>query len=336
MSSEKRLIRRLVAFGAFVVIANIAAAQIPSPALLVVNKDENAMAIVDPIAKKVVGSVRVGDGPHEVAASDDGKLAFVTNYGPGNATIPGSTLSVIDLVAKKELRKFEIGTNAKPHGVVFAGGKAYFTAEGFDMIGAYDPATNRMDWMMGTGQDRTHLLVLNRDLSKIFTSNINSNSVNIIERVGNPPDWTSTVVPVGKGPEAIDLSPDGKEIWTAQTADGAVSVIDVASKKVTHTLNLNMVRANRLKFTLDGRRVLITDARGAKLLVLDAATKKEIKRMDIGAGPTGIQMVPGRQQAIIAVSGDDMLVYLDLNKLEVTDRFSPGKNPDGMHWISAE
>ena len=336
MSSGKNLIRRLIALAAFLAVADIAAAQIPSPALLVVNKDENAMAIVDPVAKKVLGSVRVGDGPHEVAASADGKLAFVTNYGPGNATVPGSTISVIDLATKKELRKFEIGPNAKPHGIVFAGGKAYFTAEGFDMIGAYDPAKNKIDWMLGTGQDRTHVLVLNHDRTKIFASNINSDSISVMERVGNPPDWTSTIVKVGKGPEAIDLSPDGKEVWTAHTADGAVSVIDVASKKVTHTLNLNMVRANRLKFTLDGRYVLISDARGGKLLVLDAATKKEVKRIDIGMGPTGIQMVPGKQQAIIAVSGDDMLAFFDLNKLEVTDRFSPGKNPDGMHWISAE
>src|SRR3990172_6648437 len=137
MSFEKIPIRRLIALAVFIAIADIAAAQIPSPALLVVNKDVNAMAIVDPIAKKVVGSVRVGDGPHEVTASDDGKLAFVTNYGPGNATVPGSTISVIDLATKKELRKFEIGPNAKPHGIVFAGGKAYFTAEGIDIIGAY-------------------------------------------------------------------------------------------------------------------------------------------------------------------------------------------------------
>jgi YVTN family beta-propeller protein len=178
--------------------------------------------------------------------------------------------------------------------------------------------------------------VINQDRTKIFASNINSDSISVLERVGNPPDWTSTVVKVGKGPEAIDLSPDGKEVWTAHTADGAVSVIDVASKKVTHTLPLNMVRANRLKITPDGRYVLISDARGGKLLVLDAATKKEVKRIDIGMGPTGIQMVPGKQQAIIAVSGDNLLAFFDLNKLEVTDRFSPGKNPDGMHWISAE
>jgi len=335
MSSEKTLIRIALTLAASLLAADFAAAQLPSPALLVVNKDENAMAIVDPVAKKVLGSVRVGDGPHEVAATADGKLAFVTNYGLQNAAVPGSTISVIDLATKKELRKFDIGKDAKPHGAVFANGKLYFTAEGFDMIGRYDPVANKMDWMLGTGQDRSHVLAVSPDATKIFVANINSDTVNIMERVGDPPDWTSTIVQVGDGPEGIDVTPDGKEVWTAHTADGAVSVIDVATKRVTHTLPLNMVRANRIKVTLDGKHVLISDARGGKLLVLDAATKKEIKRIDIGRGPTGILMVPGGQQAIIAVSGEHELAYFDLKTLEVTDRFSPGKNPDGMHWIAA-
>lgn len=332
MRSEKKWIRQMVALAAFLVSAGSAAAQVPSPALLVVNKDENSLAIVDPIGKKVLGSVRVGDGPHEAAASSDGKLGFVSNYGLGNATVPGSSISIIDLASREE-RKLEIGKGAKPHGLVFAGGKLYFTAEGFDLIGSYDPAANKIDWMEGTGQDRSHVLVLNQDRSKIFTSNINSDSIDILEKVSDAPDWTSTVVKVGKGPEGIDLSPDGKEVWTAHTQDGNVSVIDVATKKVTHTLTLNMVRANRLKFSPDGKYVLISDARGGKLLVLEAATKKELKRIDIGNGPTGILMVPGGKQAIIAVSGDNSLAYFDLKTLQVTDHFSPGKNPDGMAWI---
>ena len=334
MNSGKNFFKSAVALAAFLALADVAAAQVPSPALLVVNKDENSMAIVDPVGKKVIARVRVGDGPHEVAASSDGKLGFVTNYGLSNAATPGSSLSIVDLASREE-RKFEIGKGAKPHGAVFADGKLYFTAEGFDVIATYDPAADRMDWMLGTGQDRSHVLVLSPDHSKIFTANIAADSVNILEKVSDAPDWTSTVVKVGKGPEGIDVTPDGKEVWTAHTQDGAVSVIDVASKKVTHTLPLNMVRANRLKITLDGKYVLITDARDGKLLVLDAATKKELKRIDVGMSPTGILMVPGGKQAIIAVSGDNQLAYFDLQKLEVTDRFSPGKNPDGMAWIGA-
>lgn len=334
MRSEKRLLRQAAALAVFLVIANIVAAQVPSPALLVVDKDENAVAIVDPVAKKVVAKVRVGDGPHEAAASSDGKLGFVSNYGLRNAAVPGSSISIVDLASREE-RKLEVGKGAKPHGLVFAGGKLYFTAEGFDLIGSYDPKADKIDWMEGTGQDRSHVLVLNHDRTKIFTSNINSDSIDIIEKISDAPDWTSTVVKVGKAPEGIDLSPDGKEVWTAHTQDGGVSVVDVAAKKVTHTLSLNMVRANRLKFTPDGKYVLISDSRGGKLLVLDAATKKLLKRIDIGKGPTGILMVPGGKRAIIAVSGDNQLAYFDLKTMQVTDRFSPGKNPDGMAWIAA-
>ena len=332
MSSGKNFFKPAVVLAAILAIVDTAAAQVPSPALLVVNKDENSMAIVDPVGKKVIARVRVGDGPHEVAASGDGRLGFVTNYGLGNASVPGSSISIIDLASREE-RKFEIGKGAKPHGAVFSDGRLFFTAEGFDIIGTFDPASNKIDWMEGTGQDRSHVLVISPDKKKIFTANIASDSVTVLEKVSDAPDWTSTVVKVGKGPEGIDVTPDGKEVWTAHTQDGAVSVIDVASKKVSHTLPLNMVRANRLKVTPDGKHVLISDARGGKLLVLDAATKKELKRIDIGKSPTGILMVPGGKQAIIAVSGDNQLAYFDLQKLEVTDRFSPGKNPDGMAWV---
>jgi len=68
--------------------AAILAAETPSLTLLVGNKDENSLAFVDPATGKVLGRVPTGDGPHEVVASTDGKLAFVANYGTGPA--PGS------------------------------------------------------------------------------------------------------------------------------------------------------------------------------------------------------------------------------------------------------
>lgn len=332
MQLGKNRIARVVLLGVIAVAARLGAAQVPSPALVVVIKDENAMAIVDVKAGKVVGRVPVGAGPHEVAASDDGKFAFVTNYGPQNAQIPGSSLSVIDLATQKE-RRVEIGPAAKPHGVVFIAGKAYFTAEGFQLIGRYDPAVNKIDWMLGTGQNRTHMVVLSKDLNKIVTSNMGSDSVTTFERAGNPPDWTATVIPVGKGPEGIDLSPDGKEVWTSTWGDGGVSIIDVAAKKVVQTLNIHAQRSNRLKFTLDGKLVLVSDLGGSELVVLDAATRKEIKRLKPGSHPTGILMVPDGSRAYVAASGDNQLAILDLKTLEITGRISTGPNPDGMAWV---
>jgi YVTN family beta-propeller protein len=305
------------------------AAQTPSPALLVLDKEDNMLSIVDPAASKTVARIATGEGPHEIVASDDGKLAFVTNYG---ARTPGSTLSVIDLVAQKELHRVDLGALRRPHGIVFAEGKTWFTAEDNRLIARYDPASNQVDWLLGIGQNRTHMLLFSKDHSQLFTSNIQSDSITLLQRGSDPTGWTPTNIPVGKGPEGGDLSPDGKEYWAANSGDGSVSIIDVASKKVVQTLDIRTAHSNRLKFTLDGRLVLVSDLGGNDVVVLDAASRKEVKRIALGRQPEGILLLPDGAHAYVAVAGENTVAVLDLKTLEVSARISTGKGPDGLAW----
>jgi len=67
-------------------------------------------------------------------------------------------------------------------------------------------------------------------------------------------DWNETVMKVGSGPEGFDVLGDGRTIWVANAQDGTVSIVDFAGRRVTETLALNVRGANRLKFTVDGRR----------------------------------------------------------------------------------
>ena len=302
----------------------LAAAETPTLALIVGNKEENSLAIVDPVSGKVVARVPTGEGPHEVAVSSDGKLAFVANYGTGAA--PGSTISVIDLVAQKEVRKFDISPLRRPHGLAVADGKVYFTAEANRIVGRYDPAANKIDWLTGTGQGTTHMVIAGRVPGQLFTANIGGDSITAIDGAA------VTTIPVGKGPEALDLSPDGKELWTAHSRDGGVSIIDVAGKKVVATLALGTKRSNRLKFTPDGKHVLITDLDAGDLLVLDAATRKEIQRVKLGKTPEGILMAKDGARAYVCVAGDDRIAIVDLKTLQVTGHLVTGKGPDGMAW----
>src|ERR1051326_6248459 len=129
------------------------AADANHPLLLVLNKPEGKLLLVDPAQKKVIGEVPTGTGPHEVTVSADGKLAFVANYGDQT---PGDSLSVIDLQTRKELRRVNLGPLRRHHGIVESKGKIYFTVEMNKAIGRYDPATDHVDWLMGTGQDLTH------------------------------------------------------------------------------------------------------------------------------------------------------------------------------------
>ncbi len=315
----------------------------PHEALLVLSKSDHTLAIVDPSNLKVVARAPVGNDPHEVIASTDGKLAYVSNYGGGAY----NTLAVVDLIAQKALPAIDLGLLRGPHGLVFVGGKTWFTAEAAKAIGRYDPATKKVDWILGTGQNRTHMIFVSQDLKHIYTTNVSSATVSIIEKstrtssgfgppagdhrgsMGPPGgDWDETVVPVGRGSEGFDVSPDGNELWVANAQDGTVSIIDIAAKKVKETLPANFMGANRLKFTPDGKLVFIS---GSGLAILDAATHKEIKRLDIGRG-AGIQMQPDGSRAYVACNGNGYVAAIDLKTFEIIGRINAGPQPDGMAW----
>lgn len=322
MTNVLRWIAGFVCFSAL-------AAEVPSPALLVLNKEESTLAFVDLSTGKVTGRVATGEGPHEVEVSADGKYAFVSNYGSGSA--PGNSLSVIDLT-KAEGRKFDLTPLQRAHGVSVEGNKAWFTAEANKVVGRYDPASNKIDIILGTGQNGTHMVLLSKDANRLYTANIGSDSISIFERAAGSINWNQTVVPVGKGPEGFDVTPDGRELWTAHSGDGKISVIDVSAKKVTATIDIATKRSNRLKFTPDGKHVLVSDLEGGELVILDAGSRKQVKRLALGKAPEGILIEPGGARAFIAVSGDNHIAVLDLKTLNVTSRIETGRGPDGMAW----
>src|SRR5207249_9854526 len=112
--------------------------------------------------------------------------------------------------------------------------------------------TVKIDWEFETAQTGTHKVLRARDARTLFTANIGGNSVSIIQE-GAGGSWSQTVVPVGKGAEGIDLSPDGREVWSAHSQDGGISVVDVASKKVVQTFDVGTKRSNRVKVTAEGK-----------------------------------------------------------------------------------
>ena len=144
-------------------------------------------------------------------------------------------------------------------------------------------------------------------------------------------DWNETVIPVGRGSEGFDVTPDGKQAWVANAADGTLSVIDIAQKKVTATLQANARGANRLKFTPDGSKALVSA--GPDLIVFDVASQKEVKRLHIGTGGGGgVQVQPDGQRAYVAFAEDGFVAVIDLKTLQVVGKIDAGPNPDGLAW----
>jgi YVTN family beta-propeller protein len=339
----------------------------PQRALLALSKSDHTLAIVDPITLKVLARVPVGPDPHEVIASSDGKTAYVSNMGGGpNGEL--HELNVIDLVGQKALPNIDIKPFLGPHGLMFAAGKLWFTAQGADAVVRYDPATASIDWCMGTGQERTHMIYVTPDGKNVYTTNVTAGTVTIMQDtllpvggppmgfgpaggapVGNkppdglpmghmPPDakprltWVQNVIPVSKGSEGFDVSPDGKELWTAASSDGTIAVIDIASKKVTATIDAKALGANRLKFTPNGKQVLVSSLRSGDLFVYDAATHKRLKQISLGKGAAGILVDPDGSRAFVGCTADNYVSVVDLKKMEVSGHIDVGGGPDGLAW----
>jgi YVTN family beta-propeller protein len=296
--------------------------------LVTLNKAEKgSLTIIDPKDMKVVGSVPVGEYPHEVVLSADGRTAYVANYGQQT---PGSSLSVIDVEAKKEIRRVDLTPLLRPHGLVEIGGKIYFTSETSRTIGRYDPATNRVDWLMGTGQNGSHMIVVTPDQKRMYTANIGSNSVTAFEFQNVPPAASRiTHIAVGEQPEAIDLSPDGKEVWVGLNAEGAIDIIDTTTNKFKEKIKLGE-RPYRVRFTPDGKYVLATMPNTKEIIVLDAATRKETRRMKLDSVPLGIVFSKDARTAFVSAVEQDYVLKIDLEKYEVSGKAPSGLAPDGV------
>jgi YVTN family beta-propeller protein len=351
--------RRGSSFAFFVLlfVTNFYGQAKPKESLLVLSKHDHTLAIVDPETLKVVAKAPVGDDPHEVIASTDGKAAYVSNYGGGGAGAL-HTLAVIDLVGQKALAPIDLGALKGPHGLDFAGGKVWFTAEAAKVFGSVDPASGKVDFVLGSGQNRTHMVFVSQDLSRIFTSNIQSGTVSIWEKVrpglpsgpppgappagapqgpppgAFPPEWSQSLVEVGAGSEGFDVTPDGKQLWAANAQKGTIAVVNIAEKRVVETIEANVRGANRLKFTPDGKMAFVSSLNGADVAVFDVAGRKELKRIPVGHGAAGIQMEPNGARVFVACTPDNYVAVIDLKTLAMTGKIDAGGNPDGMAWAT--
>jgi DNA-binding beta-propeller fold protein YncE len=321
-------IKRLVPIAIFVfALACVCSGQAAKPMLAVLNQAEASLLLIDPVTMKLVSRIPTGNGPHEVAFSADGRTAFVSNYGDQT---PGSTLSVIDVASAKESRRVDLSPLFRPHGLRFLGGKLYFTAETNRMIARFDPAAGKVDWMMGTGQNVSHMIAVSADQKKMVTSNLGSDSVTMFDFAATPPAGSKlTNIPVGKQPEAIDLSPDGREIWVGLNADGVTEVLDTATGKSVARIEMKG-QPYRIKFTPDGKQVICTVPPTKELVFINAATRKETGRMKFDGTPLGITFSADGKTAFLTLNDPDSIVKVDLEKMEVTGRAESGKRPDGI------
>ena len=300
----------------------------PKEALLVGEKAAGRLVIIDPETLEIVARIPAGGNLHELAT--DGRYVYIGSNLPG--------ITVVDAIAQKRVEPIDISAFGDRHAITFAGSHLYVGHENQRLISRYDPATKKFDEVIGL-PGGSHMLIVTPDEKRLFTASSNGKVIAIIDRVTNDKgreNLVFTTFPGDTRMEGMALSPDGTEFWVLHMNAKKISIIDVPQKKLISTISFEGGLNNRIKFTNDGKYVLMNELQGNELRVWDVSTRKEVKRIDVGAGGEGIFIDPVRPRAYYTVSAGNKLVVIDTNTMTVIKEIPGLLNPDGMDWFRAK
>jgi len=305
--------------------------------LLVDNKGDKTLGIIDPGSCKQVAVVEEdGETGHEVAASPDGKQAFVPIYGNSGVGHPGTDgrlLRVIDLETKKIVGTVDFGKGVRPHCAVVGpkDGLLYVTTELENSITIIDPHTLKIVGTVPTGQAESHMLTITSDGKKGYTANVGPGTVSVLDLTANK---LVTVIPISKTTQRISVSPDDRWVFTADQTKPQLAVIDTASNKVTTWIELPGTGYGTAP-TPDGQWLVVAMSGINKAGVVDLKSMKLTRTFDVPKAPQEVVVRPDGGVAYISCDASKQVAVLDLKEWKITNLIDAGRGADGLAWAVA-
>ncbi len=314
--------------------------------LIVASKSGNDVYFIDRKSGETLAVLPTGLEPHEVEVSDDGRIAVVCNY--GDRDNPGHTLSVYDVEKARLDKTIDLGSHTRPHGIQWIKGtsKLLVTAEGSQSLLVVDVEAGEVIQVMDTQEEVSHMVAATPDFSKAFVPSIRTGNVAVFDLESGQ---LIEHIYSGEGAEGIDVSPDGTELWITNRAENNIVVFDTQTHEQLADLPCEDFPI-RAKFTPDGNKFLVSNARSGTIAVFDAVNRLHIKDIELtppvpddtdaeryfaefeGTSiPIGL-VVPDNKTAYVANTRSDAVSVIDLEKLQITDHFKAGNEPDGINF----
>lgn len=328
---------RLVVVGALCVASvaprSLVHAQVPAlPGTVVVtNKAPATATIIDVATGATLATLPTGHGPHEIVLSQDGSTAVITDYGTGAR--PGSTLTVIDVPARRVVRTIPLGSYTRPHGLVFLPGDSIVavTSEAAQAVVLVHVSRGDVVRAAKTNKSGSHMVGVASDGVQAWTGDIGSNTVTELDLTTGR---VMRSIDVPAQPEAINITPDGSEVWVGSNGTGKVSVVDTYMGSVV-TAAEGFRWPYRVLFTPDAETVLLPDYTGDALRFVTRRTRKEIGRIDFPqGGPQGITVTSDGRYALLSLSREARVAVIDIAARTVVGYVPVGETPDGVVFTS--
>ena len=304
--------------------------------LLVAQKGDSSLAIVDPVAGSVVASVvENGVTGHEVAGSPDGRFAVVPIYGNSGVGRPGTdgnNIVIIDLAAHKIVANIGFDHGVRPHCPVFGpkDGMLYVTTELDHSVTVIDPKTWKIVGSIPTGQPESHMLAISHDGSRGYTANVGPGTVSVLDLKSRK---TVAIIPVSGSTQRISISNDDRWVFTADQTKPQMAVIDTATNKVHTWVPLSGLGYGAA-LTKDGRYLLMPIPERNVVDAVDLTTMKVTHSIAVGADPQEVLTAPDGKSAYVSCIRANQVAEIDLSTWSVKRSIATGKGSDGLSWAS--
>ncbi len=302
--------------------------------LLVANKGEHTLGLVDPDAGRQIATVpETGVTGHEVIASSDGRLAFVPIYGNSGVGSPGtdgSTLDVIDLASRRLIHTIDFGHGVRPHCPMInpRDGLLYVTTELDNAVTIIDPQTLKIVGKVPTGAAESHMLAISPNGRLGYTANVGPGSVSVLDLVGRK---TIAVIRVTTHVQRIAISNDGHWVFTSDTEKPRLAVIDTNTNKVARWIDMPGTGYGAAP-TPDGKWLLIAmpDAHG--VAVIDLSTMQVARTIDVPPAPQEVIVRPDGQTAYVSCDRSRQVAAISTSDWKVEKLIDAGRSADGLAW----
>jgi YVTN family beta-propeller protein len=306
--------------------------------LVVAEKGQQSLAIIDPVAGKVLASVPEGGiTGHEVIASADGRLAYVPIYGNSGVGKPGTdgnSMAVIDLAQQKVIDTVQFPHPVRPHCPFFGpkDGLLYVSTELDQSITQIDPKTLKIVGALPTGQRESHMFALSHDGRRAYTANVGPGTVSVIDIQARK---VLKIIPISANTQRIAISPDDRWVFTADQTKPQLAVIDTKAEDVRRWIQLEGIAYGTAP-SPNGRWLLVTLPDQNKIAVVDLNTMQVVRSVKVGQYPQEIVFRPDSAVAYVSCEKSNQVAEINLENWTLTRLIATGKATDGLAWAAGK
>lgn len=306
--------------------------------LLVANKGDRSLGIVDPVTARQLATVPVnGITGHEVAASPDGRTAYVPifgNSGVGKPGTDGRNMVVIDIQSRKVIGDVDFGRGVRPHCAVFGprDGMLYITTELDNSVTVVDPRTLKVVASVPTGQAESHMLAITRDGRRGYTANVGPGTVSVLDLEARK---AVAVIPISPVTQRISLSMDDRMAFTADQTKPQLAVIDTTINKVKSWVSLPASGYGTAP-TSDGRWLLVAIPGANQVAVVDLGSLKVMRTVDVPSAPQEVLVRPDNLVAYVSCDVSHKIAVIRISDWKVETLIDAGQGADGLAWAASK